>query len=301
LPLSDVYPRIRESIVAFTPLYHRESHPGEEKPEFPPIIGTGFIVDQRGWIATNDHIIKALTRAYRPEGIETPEWCVLALMFYPTDRGILQLPLDVIGVAIIQDFVPQGVYYDREKPDIGFVQVNATGLPELDFDADPHIIEGQQLATAGFPMGTDALTAPGWLDQIGPTLQSGIVSSVLPFQCDQPHGFTLNVMTQGGASGSPVFCPDTGVVKGILYAGLYDVEVASTSPESDVEVSLPYRLPTNISYVVPSNFLSLAFEKLGGTYSLDPEPDAPTPEQMVAAGDVKLPDGTPVDLTTNDG
>jgi hypothetical protein len=104
-----------------------------------------------------------------------------------------------------------------------------------------------EIATAGFPMGTDALSAPGWIHQMTPTLQRGIVSAVLPFTCNTPHGFAINVMTQGGASGSPVFYPNTGEVAGVLYGGLFDIGLTKGK---DL-----YKVPTNISYVVPSHYI----------------------------------------------
>ena len=55
-------------------------------------------------------------------------------------------------------------------------------------------------------------------------------------------------MAQGGASGSPVFLCDTGAVVGVLYAGLNDY--ALTLKNKDL-----HRVPTNISYVVPSHYL----------------------------------------------
>lgn len=58
----------------------------------------------------------------------------------------------------------------------------------------------------------------------------------------------INVMTQGGASGSPVFAPDRPAVIGMLYAGLNDL---ATTPG----LSQPYRVPTNQSYVVPAHFI----------------------------------------------
>jgi hypothetical protein len=54
-------------------------------------------------------------------------------------------------------------------------------------------------------------------------------------------------MTQGGASGSPVFYPNTGKVAGVLYGGLFDLGFTN---KKDV-----YKVPTNISYVVPSHYI----------------------------------------------
>src|SRR5260370_8790405 len=90
------------------------------------------------------------------------------------------------------------------------------------------------------------LTAPGWIHQVTPTLQRGIISAVLPFTCTTPHAYAINVMVQGGASGSPVFLSESGEVIGVLYAGLNDPRVTLLTPDL-------YTVPTNIRYVVPSH------------------------------------------------
>ena len=74
-------------------------------------------------------------------------------------------------------------------PDLAFVPVKARGLPAVALDGPEAIDEGTEVATAGFPMGTDALMAPGWIHQVTPTLQRGIISAVLPFPCPTPHAY----------------------------------------------------------------------------------------------------------------
>src|SRR5262249_9730177 len=65
-----------------------------------------------------------------------------------------------------------------------------------------------------------------------------IVSAALPFPDVHPHGYLINIMVQGGASGSPVFLLDTGNVIGAIYASRLD-----------------NCLPTNFSHVVPSHLI----------------------------------------------
>ena len=140
-----------------------------------------------------------------------------------------------------------------DPPDLpSIVPLSATGLPSLELAAGV-VEEGMDAATAGFPMGTRMLTAPGWLHQIGPTLQKGIVSAVLPFPCETPHAIALNIMVQGGASGSPVFDPSTGRVMGMISHGLYDILL-------DDKAS--YRVPINISWAVSLFQLRMAMKVL---------------------------------------
>jgi hypothetical protein len=74
-----------------------------------------------------------------------------------------------------------------------------------------------------------------------PFLRHGIVSSVLPYDYPSPHGFTIDVMSQGGASGSPIFLTDQPRVIGILHAGFPG---------------------TNFTYAVPARWISDALKQV---------------------------------------
>jgi S1-C subfamily serine protease len=241
--LVEAYKRLKNSIVAFTPRFALGE---EESKRFPPILGTGVIVNENGLIATNNHVIDAIAGLPHPDDFRGIPGSVL--LFILTDQGMAQIDFAIEGIFKMKTFKPGKAYYGPKMPDLGFAYIKARNLPTVRLRPHASLYEeGEDIATAGFPMGTDHLTGPGWLHQFSPTLQSGIISAVHPFPCTTPHGFTINVMVQGGASGSPVFSRLTGEVLGLVYAGLYDHEIGEQKNRQ--------RIPTNYTYAVPAHFI----------------------------------------------
>ena len=281
MSVANAYSKVKRSIVAFTlkyiPLYGEDDQP----PAIPPIIGTGFAVEKDGLIATNAHVVDAFTKVFRPPDAPEDEWSVNAMYFHLTDAGIVEIPLEVLGVMKIEKFGHGKHYYGpKEGPDLAFVKLKVRDLPVVTLETNRELHEGTEIATAGFPMGIDALTAPGWLHQLTPTLQTGIVSAVLPFSSPSPHAYSINVMTQGGASGSPVFLTDTGGVIGVLYAGLYDLDTTLKGKD-------PFRVPTAISYVVPSHYIKAVFDSVLQSLDVATPDSAQTIEQMLEGAELK--------------
>lgn len=255
--LADHYNHIRKSIVAFIPKYASDKK-NASPPSVAPIIGTGFIAREDGVIVTNDHVIQAFYDQPRPDGIESDDWGVEAMLLYPSSGSLLKIHFEIAGIARMRR-TKRTPMQRPARPDIGIVRVKATGLPALSIAVDSHITEGLEVATAGYPMGLHALDAPGGF-QLTPTLQRGIISAVLPFPSPKPRSFSINIMTHGGASGSPVFLTDSGETVGILFSALNDLSVSSSR---DV-----YEIPTSISYAVPAWKIASAMKLLD---------NAPTP------------------------
>lgn len=279
MSISSAYKLVKNSIVAFTlkyvPIYGEKIEP----PLFPPILGTGFVVREDGLIATNAHVVRAFKHAPKPTDAPKDEWPVQALLLKLIDKGLVEIPLEILGVTMIRKFSVGPAYYGpKGGPDLAFVHVKARGLQPIQIDSETLIEEGMKIATAGFPMGAEALTAPGWVHQVTPTLQMGIISAVLPFSCSTPHAYSINVMVQGGASGSPVFLCETGAVIGVLYGGLRDFEV--TLKQKDI-----CKVPTNISYVVPSHYLAKFLKDISKIKDICASDDTKTIDDMLASAE----------------
>jgi hypothetical protein len=126
------------------------------------------------------------------------------------------------AVSSVSSFESSGPFFGQEKPDIAFVQIDVQEVPSLDICGDSNTIEvGLEVATMGFPMGEQPLMPyhQTKASQISAFARKGIVSSVLPCACADPHGFSIDVLSEGGASGSPIFRIDDPAVIGILHAG----------------------------------------------------------------------------------
>ena len=124
--------------------------------------------------------------------------------------------------------------------------MDVKGLRPLQIASKANVLRvGMAVATAGFPFGTDALFLNNKVVQLTPLLRHGIVSSLFPFPCPNPHGFTIDIMIQGGASGSPIFLPHEPVIVGMLYGGIgeqFEIERRRIQLDSNVTLALPGKL-----------------------------------------------------------
>jgi hypothetical protein len=294
MSLADVFEAVRPAVVAFMPTVVPKAL-GTSRPELFPIVGTGFILDD-GMVVTNAHVVDALLSIQRPPDWPKDRWPFTAALFHHITKelysdapmeGYALIPLEVLGVVRVGDIQldrpgQSGIYYGPRRPDFNIVHVKAKGLPKIELLTSTGALrEGVEVATVGFPMGTEALTAPGWLHQHGPFLQRGIISAILPFVCKAPHSFVINVMSMGGASGSPVFLTDSPKAIGILNAGL----LAANETVSQI-LGAPVRLgitqtSTNFSYVVPAYFFASAVKPIKDSGNFQLPEDTMSLDEMI--------------------
>ncbi|MBL7083427.1 MAG: trypsin-like peptidase domain-containing protein [Candidatus Aminicenantes bacterium] len=249
--LQNVYPKVKCAIVAIVSKVSTQPH-------FPPIVGTGFIAREDGLIFTCDHVVNAIEKLPRKKGASKDEWPADILIFHNVpDKGMAIIPMEIKGVIQTALFKPKGYYYGEDIPDIGVIKVNFTGLPKIELKSEISLNEGDVVAVSGFPMGEDVLIAPGWLHQFSPTLQTGIVSAILPFPCKSPHSILVDIMCKGGSSGSPIFDIESGEVLGMVYAGLNERKIIRGK-----NTLLVYENSSSLTLAIPCNFISTMLERI---------------------------------------
>jgi S1-C subfamily serine protease len=268
MSLPDIIERIAPSVVALGSRLV-VSRAGQT-PAFPRILGTGFVVDSRGIVVTNEHVARALERLPRDSR--------LAIFFPPIQivdgkrmQGVILR--DILAFSFLGSFLPQQPYYGPAQPDFAFLQVDVKGLTSLELNRAPGVIRtGADVAVAGFPLGDSALTVFGGLNQLSATVRKGIISSVHPSPAPYPDGFTVDVTIQGGNSGSPVFLTESGLVVGILHAHIesapnFALALPSNMIALGLEASLAerapnlYRIPTWDSVLKEPAELGLSWQK----------------------------------------
>ncbi len=261
--LQETFEAVRPSIVAFASRLVATELGGV--PVFPRIIGTGFVVDSRGIVLTNSHVVKALEAL--PRHPVTGARSDIAIVWtnvqaFEEGHTLPVLLVDVRATSDITSFTSSGPFYGEAVPDIAFVQLKVRDIPALPLSTEPGTIRmGLPVATAGFPLGSDPLVVYGKVTQITPFLRQGIVSSVYPFPCPYPHGFTVDIMSQEGASGSPIFLNDRPTVVGMVHAGFPG---------------------TNVTIAIPSTLLSQALAQCSEPLDLK---GTPTLESLLKQGE----------------
>jgi S1-C subfamily serine protease len=201
-------------------------------------LGTGFVVGNGLFIATNAHVV--------PEKLAEDGMESLAVALPGAERSVVRKV-----AALARDS-------DR---DLAVLRLEGAPLPALSLAPPDTVREGQSVAFTGFPIGN----ALG----LSPVTHRGIISAITPIGIPQARGrelspalirrlagdpfriYQLDATAYPGNSGSPLFDPDTGRVLGVVNM----VFVKSTKEHilSD---------PSGIAYAIPVEYLRALLGKL---------------------------------------
>jgi S1-C subfamily serine protease len=233
-----------------------------QAPPFPPIFGTGYLVNNKGLVVTNRHVVEFFDHIPHHPG--TGESALGAVMWLPgePEPECHAWQMHIIDVNVsntLGEFTSTDEWFGNTVPDIGFVQLKIRETKFLELSsAEGYVKVGMPIATLGYPMGSIPLSVfGGRLNQVTPFIRQGIVSSVFPFPGARPHGFTIDIVQQGGSSGSPILDPQNGKVVGMMSSSVLEWNIA----QSEV-ASLRYSQNTNISIAEPAHIIKLALEQL---------------------------------------
>jgi hypothetical protein len=245
--------------------------PDGKIPQFADVLGTGFFVDDTGIVATNRHIVECLMELPRHPETGKRTGAVFAFGATVQTESGWRLPtamLEIDNLTACNKPIEVAGWYGSEVLDIGFIQAKARVTPFVRLAGEPGaVMYGREVAIAGFPRGKHALVfsvegeSGPRLRQVGPTLRRGIVASLLPYDYPNPHGFTIDVMTQGGGSGSPVIATETPEVLGIVAAGPDGVNSTICEPAAFIEQNLELYRRMNTANVSNFPLLSDAFNR----------------------------------------
>jgi len=233
MTLPETFEVIRPSIVALGSGLAQTT--SGELPAFPRIVGTGIIVDSRGVVVTNRHVVEELRQL--PPNPKTGAPSDFALLFTGPETT---LSVEIRGYAVPESFHYAGEdFYGETMPDLAFLQLKVSHAPFLNLAIAPNTLRvGMSIATAGFPPGTDPFMESGKIPQTIPLLRQGIVSSLYPLPGPHPHGFAIDTMMQDGGNGSPIWLTESPTVIGMLYACLQDANITLALPSEMINAAL---------------------------------------------------------------
>lgn len=273
--LTELYESKSSCVVAFINRIKRlpQAH---GTPIFPDICGTGFLVNSDGLVVTNRHVVDAI-ESFGANPKNGAHAAGAILLFFEEYKGCHLLNVDIDRTSVIATFESSADWYGQPVPDIGFVQLRLRETPFLELATEDFAIRpGMEISTIGYPMGTEPLTVHAKVSQISPFIRRGIVSSVYPFPMANPHGFTIDIMQQGGSSGSPIVGPDNKRVVGMMWGAIKQPETAVSG-----SLSLHYSLPTNISLAESAHIIDGALKELQ-KHEPPANPDFPTLQERRA-------------------
>lgn len=266
MTLVETYKAVVPSVIAFISKFGRTR--ADATPLAPAILGTGFLVHEDGIVVTNRHVADVFaTIPAHPKTGAAGYGAILFECGQTDERGpyIRWMIAEVFGYTTLGQFSSQEPWHGEALPDIAFVQLKMRATPFLKLASHDFYVEpGTPIATMGFPLGADGLTVMKKLNQMIPFIRRGIVSSVFPFAIPHPHGFTIDILQQGGSSGSPIFYEHEPTAVGMM-----DSSIVEPVTLGDGAQAVCLKLATNISIAVAAHLIESALQSFRTTYPVD--------------------------------
>ncbi|RDV29210.1 serine protease [Alteromonas aestuariivivens] len=224
----DTVEKVTESVVAIgfhSPLDHSA----------PKVLGTGFVVGDGTWVATNYHVVDQLL---------DPQVVQYYVVLTGTGDHVLQHPVEISEIDPVHDLA------------LLKLPIKLSPLRLVD---DEMLKPGSDIAFTGFPLGS--------VLGLYPATHKGMVAAVTPdaipvYNTDQLTAtmmkrlgqsqriYQLDATAYPGNSGSPVYLPSSGEVIGVMNKVI--VRDAKESALSS---------PSGISYAVPVKHLRALMNK----------------------------------------
>lgn len=230
--LSELVPRIKPSVLAVGTYQRTRS---------PPFLfrGTGFVVGDGLWVATNAHVL--------PENVNSAQGESIAVVQADGSNA-------KVRIASVVDSDP--------RHDVALLRFQGEPLPPLVLGGVPGAREGQAIAFTGFPLGV--------VLGLNPVTHRGIISAITPISIPRSNArelsalairqlegrfdiFQLDATAYPGNSGSPVFDAASGDVLGIV-----NMVFVKGSKESALSQ------PSGITYAIPVSYLKAMLDQHGG-------------------------------------
>jgi len=193
-------------------------------------VGTGFAVGDGLSIITNAHVIPKLLDAARKE----------------------ELGIVIGGEGGALSFRPAQLAGLDAEHDLAHLRLSGAPLAPLALDADDNVVEGQDLAFTGYPLGMrlglHPATHRALLAAIAPAVRPSLDSrrldarAIAQLQRSTFGIYQLDGTAYPGNSGSPLYRPDNGNVVGVInMVYLKGLKESAVSDPSGITYAIPVR------------------------------------------------------------
>jgi S1-C subfamily serine protease len=233
------------------------------------IVGTGFLVDDEGFVATAAHVVELMAQRIqvaKASNKRPPDPLIVV-----NERGFLDQRDGLWTVRYSTAYVR--AMHTYRPADVGIVYVGRGNAPDalrsIEMSDEP-CEEGDEVAACGYPHGLRLHNS----GVASATFASGIVSGILPARdCPamQRRLLQFDAMVLGGTSGGPLFDVGTGKVVGIVVSNYQATEHVPFG-QSQKAIAIPHA----ISFAEDVYLLRRSLKHLKAKYAGQPVSESET-------------------------